>query len=31
MQQLPTPNTDNINLLKATYRGDLDQVKGERP
>ena len=27
MQQLPTPNTDNINLFKATYRGDLDQVK----
>jgi len=26
MQQLPTPNTDNINLLKATYRGDLEQV-----
>lgn len=27
MQQPPTPNTDNINLLKATYRGDLEQVK----
>ena len=27
MQQLPTYNTDNINLLKAAYRDDLDQVK----